>query len=208
MSRIENFIGERIAFYKPRKRTYYLLKWCPTKRRWFSPTLELSEHPIRKHKSSRHLASSVIINLINNTSITITSYGEYLNIGDENIPIVKRIGGHVLPVNITRREFGGVITHDDTYIRDVQLWTYHHENIIDPSATLKPLPKRIAWIIAEDACKNNETCPITMEPISPINTSVTTCFHCFQTEAIETWMTLCKTCPHCRQNCLITKAFD
>lgn len=75
-------------------------------------------------------------------------------------------------------------------------------------APIKPLPKRVAWIIAEDAGKNGDKCAITMEPITPITAAVTTCFHCFDHESIETWMQNHTTCPQCRERCAITKAFE
>jgi hypothetical protein len=75
-------------------------------------------------------------------------------------------------------------------------------------APIKPLPKRVAWIIAEDAGKNGDKCAITMEPITPVTAAVTTCFHCFDHESIQTWMESHTTCPQCRERCAITKAFE
>ena len=76
---------------------------------------------------------------------------------------------------------------------------------------LKPIPRRIAWIIAEDACKNKESCSITTDDISPITAAVTTCFHVFDNDSLNEWFARnpVKTkCPVCREVCLMTKAFE
>ena len=76
---------------------------------------------------------------------------------------------------------------------------------------LKPIPQRIAWLIAEDSSKSKETCAITTDEISPITAAVTTCFHVFDYESIQEWVNknpARPTCPVCREVCAITKAFE
>lgn len=219
MARIHNFLGNRIAFYKPRKRSYYLLAWSNTRNYWVGSALVDNPPPtIMKHRTTSHVASSVTIHLQNGRAMSVLSRCEYLLIGDEEIPILYRIGGAQIPLNISRYEFGGVIipVESDVYTRNVDLWTLPPPEppppepvVAEPVADhIKPLPKRIAWIIAEDACKNNETCPIIMEPISPVTAAVSTCFHCFDHEAIMHWLADRDTCPQCREKCAVTKAFD
>jgi len=67
------------------------------------------------------------------------------------------------------------------------------------------LPQRIARIIAEDALRNKEVCGITMEPIIPENSSVTSCFHIFETTAIDRWLQSHTSCPLCNRECSVTK---
>ena len=218
MARIHNFLGNRIAFYKPRKHTYYMLAWSNTRGFWVSsPLLDNPPPTIVKHRTTRHVASSVTIQLENGRAMSVLSRCEYLLIGNQEIPIVHRIGGPQMPLTISRYEFGGVTTPVEQYeyTRNVLLWTLPPPEappvatVAEPAADhIKPLPKRIAWIIAEDACKNNETCPIIMEPISPITAAVSTCFHCFDHEAITRWLADRDTCPQCREKCAVTKAFD
>ena len=218
MVRIHNFLGNRIAFYKPRKQTYYLLAWSNTRNFWVGSTLLDNPPPtIVKHRTTSHVASSVTIHLQNGRATSVLSRCEYLLVRNEEIPIVHRIGGAQIPLNISRYEFGGVTipVEPDVYTRNVDLWTLPPPEpvVAEPVAELvadhiKPLPKRIAWIIAEDACKNNETCPIIMEPISPVTAAVSTCFHCFDNEAIMQWLADRDTCPQCREKCAVTKAFD
>ena len=76
---------------------------------------------------------------------------------------------------------------------------------------LKPIPQRIAWLIAEESSKSKETCAITTDEISPITAAVTTCFHVFEYESIQEWVNknpARPTCPVCREVCAITKAFE
>ena len=77
-----------------------------------------------------------------------------------------------------------------------------------PRVFLEKIPKRIAWLIAEAA---NDTCPISTNPISPITASVTTCFHVFETEAINEWIArnpVNTPCPVCRKVCMATAAYS
>ena len=76
---------------------------------------------------------------------------------------------------------------------------------------LKPIPQRIAWLIADDACKNKEVCPISTNEISPITAAVTTCFHVFESEHLSEWFArnpVRTKCPVCRQICQMTKAYS
>ena len=201
MTTIHTFLGIRIAFYRPRKQTYYLLEWHPVNRIWGRSRITGSPTIVR-HKTELHTNSSVRIPLFNGWSMTINSNCEYLLIDHEVVPIVQRVSGAAMP--LIKNDFGGVVQNEN-YIRNVELWTLEHD---DPVISVKPLPKRIAWIIADDASKNNEKCPITMEPISPITAAVSTCFHCFDDDAIRTWLNNNDTCPQCREKCAVTKAFD
>jgi len=67
---------------------------------------------------------------------------------------------------------------------------------------------RIAWIIAEDASKKGETCAITLDEVSPLTASVTSCYHVFDTKALNIWFQTNTTCPVCKQKTVATKAFE
>ena len=184
------------------------------------------------HGSGLHRFSSYVTIRLQNTSyVEIRSIGNYLRIGRQNVPIVQRVAGPAIPISIVNNDFGGV-TRGEPYLHDVELWTvpptpteaevaaataaaataaegavraFREGAVVAP---IKPLPKRVAWIIAEDAGKNGDKCAITMELITPITAGVTTCFHCFDYESIQTWMGNHTTCPQCRERCAITKAFE
>lgn len=81
-------------------------------------------------------------------------------------------------------------------------------NINNQHNLIEPLPNRIAWLVAEAASNQQESCPISMELLSPITAGVTTCFHVFDFESIQRWMQQNSTCPTCRKRCKMTKAFN
>jgi hypothetical protein len=213
--RIHNFLGSLIAFYRPRKKTYYMMSWSTHQGYWIPATLRENVGSIRRHGTGLHPTTSyVTIRLMNNTQVEISSIGHYLLIADCNVPIVRRVSGSAIPISFVNNEFGGVV-EGEPHRRDVELWSVPPAVVAAPPTApppirlhLKPLPKRIAWLISEDAKKNGDTCAITMEPINPLTAAVTTCFHCFDHEAIQTWMESHTTCPQCRERCTVTKAFE
>lgn len=62
------------------------------------------------------------------------------------------------------------------------------------------LPKHVADLVIRDAETRGATCPITMEPITAVSATVTSCGHVFQTAALTHWLTSNTTCPECRRN--------
>ena len=222
--RIYNFTGNLIAFHRPRKNTYYLMSWSTQQQFWTIANIPPNTSPVIMHGSGLHrVLSYVTIRLHNSSYVEIRSIGNYLRIGQHNVPIVQRVAGPPIPIGIVNNDFGGV-TRGEPYLHNVELWTVpptptEAEVAAAAAASLpvaaaallapiKPLPKRVAWIIAEDAGKSGDKCAITMEPITPVTAAVTTCFHCFDHESIETWMQNHTTCPQCRERCAITKAFE
>jgi len=68
------------------------------------------------------------------------------------------------------------------------------------AATVPPrLPPHVAEIVLEKA--EGTPCPITMEPLTKANASVSSCGHVFQTAAVKEWCLTHTTCPLCRQPC-------
>jgi len=196
------------------------MSWSNERGNWKPAIVREDVAPIKRHGTGLYgpARSYVTIRLMNNRQVEISSIGHYLLIAGGCVPIVSRVSGASIPLSFVNHDFGGV-TDGDPHRRDVELWTVPPPPPVVaapvPPATappirlaLKPLPKRIAWLIAEDAGKNGDTCAITMESISPITAAVTTCFHCFDHEAIQTWMGNHNTCPQCRERCMVTKAFE
>lgn len=68
-------------------------------------------------------------------------------------------------------------------------------------ARTPPVQKRVADIMIAHAIQSKESCPITMEPIDSSSICVSPCYHCFQAEAIRTWLSTESTCPVCRETC-------
>ena len=211
---IGNFLGNLIAFWRPQKNTYCALSWDTTMRKWRPWNGNLGE--ISKHKTTVHTTvSEVTITLSNDSTVQINADGEFLKTATQqhaNIAIVKRVGGALIPNSWRNRDFGAALIERLPVNRNTPLWTDPNAVIAPATATAaiicEAIPRRIAWLIAEDACKNNETCAITLEPISPLSASVTSCFHSFDNDALKAWLTTKNSCPTCRKPCKATMAFD
>ena len=69
-------------------------------------------------------------------------------------------------------------------------------------------PKFVTDIIVADAIAKGATCPITMEPLKADKVTVTTCYHVFDTDALNTWAAaqiataeaVTTVCPQCRKD--------
>ena len=66
------------------------------------------------------------------------------------------------------------------------------------SASHAKIPKHILKVFIEDAISKNSLCPITMEPLTLENASITSCGHLFDKEALCLSLKTCKKCPMCR----------
>jgi hypothetical protein len=131
-------------------------------------------------------------------------------LGTRRITIVKRLSGATIPNAWKGHELGPLIERTGVDLA-VSLWDAPPPAPAAPTVIVaiarEGIPKRIAWLVAEEAAKHEEKCPITMEPISPITASVTSCFHTFDSAAIASWLTNHTTCPQCRKNCVATVAY-
>jgi hypothetical protein len=74
---------------------------------------------------------------------------------------------------------------------------------VRPPPPPSALPKFVADALVTAAVAAEATCPITMEPISPENAAVTSCFHVFEANAIAIWLTDRHTCPTCKQAAIL-----
>ena len=213
---IHQFDGNLLAFWRPRKRTYYFLSWKPDANRW--EHYDEEHTPFRVHKTTWHERGSVIIRIKSagprHYQTRIHCDGTFLMNGPLVIPIARSM----LPAQGARikREYT-TMDLDPTmpYLRPQHLWILPPPAAATaatqqptPKAKPKAIPRRIAWLVAEDACKNKETCPISMEDISPITASVTSCFHVFDTSSLNTWLQEKNTCPSCREPCAAQTAFE
>ena len=218
MQEIQNFTTNLIALWRPKKRTYYALTWDAGPRHW-KPWYGVVEGGLSKHKSTAHIIPGrVNIKLMNrNALIRLHCTGEFLMLGTTRITIAKRVTGISVPQSWMAHELGPLIQR--TGVDEmISLWDHAPPVPVAPAPSpivtlinaraLKYIPKRIAWLVAEDAAKNEEKCPITMEAISPITASVTSCYHTFDTTAIQAWLTTHTTCPQCRTPCVATQCFE
>lgn len=77
-------------------------------------------------------------------------------------------------------------------------------NSIIEYETTRKMPKHIAEIILKDAKQSGALCPITMENIGEKKCAITSCYHVFDYEAMNTWHKDHKQCPVCKQICSLT----
>jgi hypothetical protein len=229
--RIHNFTGNIIAFHRPIKKTYYFFTWNTTAREWGE--YDRDHENISLHKSSAHtLNGAVDINVRlgrRRVRVGIVSDKCFLKSGNIHIPILKVAGIAIQGIQ-KLKQYTVTVDHDTaTYLMNTQLWLTPPASAAAsasaaPAAAAassasvsqvhqkKGIPRRIAWLIAEDACKRGEVCPIVQEELSPLTSSVTSCFHVFNTEAIASWAARQEgrelPCPVCREPCQTTVAYE
>ena len=192
-----------------------MLEWNPQNRKWvsyFEPLENL--HLCRSRVTIDGIVRINIASAVNKhaRNIQVISKGYYLESGNTQITLVEKVGLQ-LPAKFMKTEY--TKTDDLLTLTDMLLWTVAPPPPPppeDPEPQLqKPLPKRIAWLIAEDSSKAQDTCPISTEVISPVTAAVTTCYHVFDHASIVQWFTMNPVntkCPVCREVCLMTKAFE
>ena len=63
-----------------------------------------------------------------------------------------------------------------------------------------PIPRFVADLIKKSAIEKGEACGISMNKFSDCrSTTLTVCYHLFETDAINTWLRKNKNCPVCKQ---------
>lgn len=230
---IHNFTTLHIGFHRPVKRTFIVLYWDGQVRKWLRYRDDLPELQLKR--SSLSVFGSVNINVakLPNSeplNIEVQADGHYLTAGNIDIVIVRKTGTQ-LPQAFMKRDFPAPHAATELQITNKRLWNLREAEQAPGLAALataasaqqqpqpppvikiilKPIPQRIAWLIAEDYSKSKETCAITTDEISPITAAVTTCFHVFEYDSIKEWVNknpARPTCPVCREVCAITKAFE
>jgi hypothetical protein len=235
---IANFQNQCIAFYRPRKRSYFLLQWQQTVRKWMKYMGDQRTFTLHRATTQRNGSCHIVYATSRGRSdnrIYITADGHFLKSGDMIVPILET--GHKFGQAMYGTEMlvNHTLPEGESYEVNQTLWavapppapepapapieqTIGRPLQVAPRAPIivkrkEPIPRRIAWLIAEDAQKQGETCAITMEDISPLTAAVTTCFHVFDAESLQEWFERHRTsvhipCPVCRKNCSMTRAFD
>jgi hypothetical protein len=94
--------------------------------------------------------------------------------------------------------------------RSIRFNTTAWDNWIDTPTYVTPqksIPiaspqKRVADLVIADAISKGASCPISMEELTKENAAcVAPCYHCFEREAITSWLRQATTCPECRSEC-------
>jgi hypothetical protein len=211
---IHTFETSIVAFHRPIKRTYFCMGWSAERRKWVPFISELPN--LVMHRSTTTRSGTVNIRVATRLSaahveIEVYSHGYYLVSGDVRISLLRQTG-NALPPTLIKKEYTMADDSLPAVETDFRLWRLSAvpAEAQAQAITLKPIPRRIAWLVAEDACKKKECCPISTNDISPITAAVTTCFHVFETDFLSEWFARhpITMCPVCREVCLMTKAFS
>jgi hypothetical protein len=228
--RIHNFTGNLIAFYRPIKKSYYFLTWNNIAQIWGAYDTEhanISLHKTTGHARNGHVDINIRLGRTR-TRVSVNADRHFLKTGNICIPILK--SSTTIKGIQKLKQYTVNVEHDAaTYLINNQLWTVP---AAAPAATASAsstsvnnahahalqqinkskIPRRIAWLIAEDSSKRSELCPITQDEISPLTCSVTSCFHVFNTEAITAWAarqtSTSLPCPVCREPCTTIAAYQ
>jgi hypothetical protein len=211
---INQFRERYIAIYRPNKRTYTILEWVHAgnywKRHLTDPdslnAIVIGSSELRPAPTKINTIRSTVIQ--ENRLVKCMASGEYLIYQGRDVAIVQKTSDST--ANFRPSIFAGEFPAANIPIGPVvtipPLWTLR-----DPPAAAAPtiatIPMRIAWIIAEDSSKKGEKCAITLDEISPITASVTSCYHVFTTTALETWFQSKSICPVCKQKATYTAAY-
>jgi len=206
------FSQDLIAIHRPNKSTYSILQYRGNKWKRFIlnpaliPSIVLYGTPLPVAPVKIAIDSS-------GHFVHCTASSNYLLYDNKNVTVIKKLPNSVK--KFPQSYYSGEITVAARGVRENNeaLWVVQEPlhapvHVPVPVARIK-LPQHIAWIIAEDACKNKIDCAITLNPISPVTASVTNCFHVFETEAITQAILISSKCPVCREkNPVITKCLS
>ena len=222
---IQTFANRYLAIYRPNKKTYSVIEWNQQRRFWRRALLDPDHTPainIRSHNTPSALVNINISPQINRQKyVRCKALDRFLFYNNIRVPIIQKCPGseHEFVNSTFAGEFPCTTVSTEP-IHTQPLWTLYPPAPAPAAAPPVPtptpvvsnlpeaIPRRIAWLIAEDASKNSETCSITLDEISPITASVTTCFHVFNSDAIAKWLTTNSLCPMCKKRCQATVAFE
>jgi len=218
-----------LAVYRPIKKTYAFIEWNAQRRFWKPKSLSQDEIPnidIRSHSTPE---GKVNINISPFTNyqkyVRCKAINKYMHYNNTRVPIIQKLPGSQFEFkqSMFNGEFPCTTINALAPVYAEPMWSLYPTTTVQVAPVVvapvpvapvvapiqpTPIPKRIAWLIAEDACKNNEICSITLEELTPITASVTSCFHVFDKTALAQWFLTKEVCPMCKTRTVATMAFD
>ena len=218
---IQTFTNRYLAIYRPNKKTYSVIEWSQQRSYWRRALLDPDHTPainIRSHNTPPALVNiNISPNVNHRKHVRCKALDKFLFYNNIRVPIIQKVPGseHEFIHSTFAGEFQcNTVSTEPIFTQP--MWTlYPPAPALAPPvpphviANLPdPIPRRIAWLVAEEASKNGETCSITLDDISPITASVTTCFHVFNSDAIAKWLITNSQCPMCKKRCQATVAFE
>jgi len=108
-------------------------------------------------------------------------------------------------LNLTRTNISHLVITDE---RLTQIAHNYIVQSLDSQQNLRPIPQRVAKVLAQDAVRNNEMCAIDLTPLTLQESAVTSCFHVFSEPVLTEWFQRNQprvSCPVCREICVMTK---
>ena len=214
--RIQNFTNAHIAIFRPRRHDYLLATWNAENRIWL-PYSQPSPLGLQLMRSTLHANNKKIGQILLKKGrgtdpgimVDFTTTCWFLMSGDSRFvaPIVETPISRV-PAAFKKTSYTAI----QPFMHELpkQLFGLRDEKKEAILSPLVPIPLRIARLILQNAIESKEECPITMEPITHETSAVTTCFHCFDAAALQTWHDTHRNangsteCPVCKQGCLFT----
>lgn len=114
----------------------------------------------------------------------------------------------IVPINVSSEQMELTVSQYETIKRTV--YPNYRPSIRQAAAPRPPtqLPQFVMELLVKNAVEKNEGCPITLQPFSSLSkVGITSCFHVFEYEAIQTWQEEKDTCPTCRSRLAFVQEF-
>ena len=130
---------------------------------------------------------------------------EYFIYNNESIPVVNFDSKDFLPmryypVKPTNQNENQLRILYDMYKRVLSRQQERIESHVNQQREIKiPLPAYVINLIIQDHLQKKESCPITMNEFTDASRmAVTSCYHCFDMDALKQWVKTKEVCPVCR----------
>ena len=130
---------------------------------------------------------------------------EYFTYNNERIPVVNFDSKDFLPlryypVKPTNQNERELTVLYDMYKRVLSRQQERIQNHVNAPTQIKSLlPAYVVDLIIQDRLQKKESCPITLSEFTDASRmAVTSCYHCFDMDALKQWVKTKDICPVCR----------
>jgi hypothetical protein len=130
---------------------------------------------------------------------------EYFTYKNERIPVINFHTKDFLPLRYypvkALNQDGQELTRMYEYYKGILLQQHEviEKRMIKPVEMKTCLPAYIVDLIIQDHLQKKESCPITLNEFTDAShMAVTSCYHCFDMEALKEWVKTKDACPVCR----------
>jgi len=130
---------------------------------------------------------------------------EYFTYNNERIPVVNFDTKDFLPLRYYPVKPTNQKNHELTVLYDMYRRVLSRQQEIIQTHVNKPteiktlLPAYVVDLIIQDRLQKKESCPITLSEFTDASRmAVTSCYHCFDMDALKQWVKTKDICPVCR----------